>query len=66
MEKSVVTPDLYPLTPNALTSACNQKSSRNPVMSLDQGKVQHVARELKEKHLLHVEENFKSGVEKYK
>ena len=66
MEKSVVTPDQYPLTPNALTNACNQKSSRNPVMTLDQGKVQHVARELKEKHLLHVEENFRSGVEKYK
>ena len=66
MEKSVVTPDQYPLTPNALTNACNQKSSRDPVMSLDQGKVQHVARELKDKHLLHIEENFKSGVEKYK
>ena len=66
MEKSIVTPDQYPLTPNALTNACNQKSSREPVMSLDQGKVQHVARELKDKHLLHVDENFKSGVEKYK
>ena len=66
MEKSLVTPDQYPLTPNALTNACNQKSSRDPVMSLDQGKVQHVARELKDKHLLHIEENFKSGVEKYK
>lgn len=66
MEKSVVTPDQYPLTPNALTNACNQKSSRDPVMSLDQGKVQHIARELSAKHMLHVDENFKSGVEKYK
>ena len=32
MEKSVVTPDQYPLTLNALTNACNQKSSRTPVM----------------------------------
>ena len=31
MEKSVVTPDQYPLTLNALTNACNQKSGRNPV-----------------------------------
>jgi len=66
MEKSIVTPDQYPLTPNALTNACNQKSARNPVMSLDQGRVQHIARDLSERHLLHVEENFKSGVEKYK
>ncbi len=33
IEKSVVTPDQYPLTLNALTNACNQKSSRSPVMS---------------------------------
>ncbi len=36
IEKSVVTPDQYPLTLNALTNACNQKSSRSPVMSLQQ------------------------------
>lgn len=66
MEKSVVTPEQYPLTPNALTNACNQKSGRNPVMSLEQGVVQRTARDLGTKHLLHVEENFKSGVEKYK
>lgn len=65
MEKSVVTPDQYPLTLNALTNACNQKSSRNPVMSLDQGMVQRTARDLVAKHLLCAEENFKSGVEKY-
>ena len=40
MEKSVTTPDQYPLTLNALTNACNQKSSREPVMSLNQGTVQ--------------------------
>lgn len=65
MEKSVVTPDQYPLTLNALTNACNQKSSRNPVMSLQQGVVQRTARDLEAKHLLRVEENFKRGVEKY-
>lgn len=65
MEKSVVTPDQYPLTLNALTNACNQKSARNPIMSLAQGMVQHTARELESKHLLRVEESFKRGVEKY-
>ncbi len=65
MEKSVVTPDQYPLTLNALTNACNQKSSRNPAMSLDQGMVQHTGRDLRAKNLVRVEENFKSGVEKY-
>ena len=65
MEKSVTTPDQYPLTLNALTNACNQKSSRNPVMSLGQGVVQHTVRELARKHLLLVEDNFKRGVEKY-
>ena len=65
MEKSVTTPDQYPLTLNALTNACNQKSSRNPVMSLGQGVVQHTVRELAQKHLLLVEDNFKRGVEKY-
>ncbi len=65
MEKSIVTPDLYPLTLNALTNACNQKSSRNPVMSLSQGEVQHTIRTLDEKNLVRVDENFKRGVEKY-
>lgn len=65
MEKSIYTPDQYPLTLNALTNACNQKSGRNPVMSLNKGVVQHTARELSDKHLMHIEENFKNGVEKY-
>jgi len=65
MEKSIYTPDQYPLTLNALTNACNQKSGRNPVMSLNKGVVQHTARELSAKHLMHIEENFKNGVEKY-
>ncbi len=66
MEKSVVTPDQYPLTLNALTNACNQKSSRDPIMSLEQGMVQRTVRDLQAKHLVRAEENFKSGVVKYK
>jgi hypothetical protein len=66
MEKSVVTPDQYPLTLNSLTNACNQKSSRNPVMSLDKGVVQRTAHDLRDKHLVRVDENFKTGMEKYR
>ena len=65
IEKSIVTPDQYPLTLNALTSACNQKSGRNPVMALKQGEVQHAIRDLEAKHLVRTEENFKSRTEKY-
>ena len=65
MEKAVVTPEQYPLTLNALTNACNQKSARDPVMSLQQGVVQRTVRDLEAKHLVRIEENFKSRVEKY-
>lgn len=65
LEKSVVTPDQYPLTLNALTSACNQKSGRNPVLSLEPGTVQRTVRDLEAKHVVRTNENFKSRVEKY-
>lgn len=65
IEKSVVTPDLYPLTLNALTNACNQKSGRNPVMALKQGEVQRTIRLLEAKHFVRMDENFKSRTEKY-
>jgi uncharacterized protein YceH (UPF0502 family) len=65
IEKSIVTPDLYPLTLNALTNACNQKSARDPVMALQPGEVQHTIRALEAKHLVRTEENFKSRAEKY-
>ncbi len=65
IEKSIVTPDQYPMTLNALMNACNQKSSRDPVMSLSPGEVQHTIRMLEGKHLARTEENFKSRTEKY-
>jgi uncharacterized protein YceH (UPF0502 family) len=64
MEKAVITPDQYPLTLNALTNACNQKSSRDPVMALDQGMVARAARLLEEKALISSSEG-KSNVVKY-
>jgi uncharacterized protein len=65
MEKAVTTPDQYPLTLNALINACNQKSSRDPVMSLNQGDVQRTCHQLKDNHLLSIETGFKNNAEKY-
>jgi uncharacterized protein YceH (UPF0502 family) len=63
LEKSVTTPDQYPLTLNALVNASNQKSSRDPIMNLEQGVVQRTTRNLEEKFLLRTQEGNK--VEKY-
>ena len=66
LEKAVTTPDQCPLTLNALMTACNQKSSRDPVLSLDQGTVQRTARDLEEKLLVVSDENPRTGVVKYR
>ncbi len=39
LEKSLAQPEYYPMTINALVAACNQKSNRDPVMSLDEDSV---------------------------
>ena len=39
VEKQATTPETYPLTLNALVLACNQKTSRDPVMNLTPGQV---------------------------
>ncbi len=65
IEKSITTPDLYPLTLNAVTNACNQKSGRDPVMALQQGDVRHTLGVLEAKHFVRKDENFKSRTEKY-
>src|SRR6266702_2570536 len=39
VEKSLTTPDQYPLSLNSLVLACNQKTSRDPVMNLDEATV---------------------------
>lgn len=64
MEKSVITPDQYPLSLNALVNACNQKSSREPVMSLDPGVVERATKDLIARGLVMTQE-FGSRVEKY-
>lgn len=65
IEKSVVTPNQYPMTLNALTNACNQKSGRSPVMALKPGEVQATLRSLETQNLARADENFKSRTEKY-
>lgn len=52
MEKEMATPDYYPLTLNALTNACNQKSNRNPVVSYDEDTVLAALDGLKEKRFV--------------
>ena len=52
MEKQFTTPDYYPLSLNALVAGCNQKSSRDPVMSVGEDEVQGALDALKERKLV--------------
>lgn len=52
IEKEITTPDQYPLSLNALTTACNQKSNREPVLELAAAEVQAVVDGLMKKHLV--------------
>ena len=55
MEKALATPDYYPLSLNALTGACNQKSNRDPVVSYDEEAVDAAADRLIERGLVNRE-----------
>jgi uncharacterized protein len=63
MEKQRTTPDQYPLTLNALVLACNQKTSRDPVMSLEPGEVGHVVNTLRDRGLIYA--SFAGRTERY-
>lgn len=52
MEKEATTPDNYPLSLNALTSACNQLSNREPVMSLGEDQVKWAVNSLRQQSLV--------------
>jgi len=65
IEKEITTPDYYPLTLNSLTSACNQKSNRDPVMSLSDAEVQDVVSSLISRHLVSDESSFNSRTSKF-
>ncbi|POF59633.1 DUF480 domain-containing protein, partial [Vibrio vulnificus] len=65
IEKEVTTPDQYPLSLNALTNACNQKSNREPVMSLSESEVLDAVDQLISRRLVSDESGFNSRVSKY-
>ena len=51
IEKEITTPDQYPLSLNALTNACNQKTNRDPVLELSEAAVQQSLDTLMKKYL---------------
>ncbi|WP_114791900.1 YceH family protein [Niabella yanshanensis] len=66
MEKSKTTPEYYPMTLNGLTAACNQKTSRNPVVNYDEQIVTLVLDRLKRKGLAATVTGGGSRVIKYR
>jgi len=65
IEKEITTPDYYPLSLNALINACNQKSNREPVMTLDESAVRQALDSLDEKRLAGQTSTADSRVPKY-
>jgi len=52
IEKEITTPDQYPLSLNALTNACNQKTNRDPVLELSEAEVQQSVDALMKKYMV--------------
>jgi len=65
IEKDITTPDHYPLSLNALINACNQRSNRDPVMSLGEDAVRDALLGLQEKRLAGPVSSADSRVPKY-
>jgi hypothetical protein len=65
IEKQIATPDQYPLSLNALTNACNQKSNRHPVLALEEREVQAVVDGLMRRQLVLERSGFGSRVPKF-
>src|SRR6202166_3399803 len=65
IEKDITTPEYYPLTVNSLQNACNQKSSREPVVNYDETTVQQALELLKNKGLVIRISGAGHRVEKY-
>jgi uncharacterized protein YceH (UPF0502 family) len=65
VEKDAATPEYYPLSLNALGNACNQKSSRDPVMTLSEDEVRQALHSLNEKGLAGAVSSAESRVPKY-
>lgn len=65
MEKQMTTPDLYPLSVNTLKNACNQKSSREPVVSYDEPLIEKTLIALRNRELIYTVTGSGSRVRKY-
>jgi uncharacterized protein len=65
VEKDATTPDYYPLSLNALVNACNQKSNRDPVMTLDESTVRGALDSLHDRGLAGPAGGADSRVTKY-
>jgi hypothetical protein len=65
LEKEITTPAYYPLSLHALINACNQKSNRDPVMTLDESAVRQALDSLNEKRLAGQVTSADSRVPKY-
>jgi uncharacterized protein YceH (UPF0502 family) len=65
IEKEMTTPEYYPLSLNALTNACNQKSNRRPVLSVDESAVLRGLDGLRQKGLARETQTSGSRVPKY-
>lgn len=66
IEKQLATPEYYPLTLNALVAACNQKSSRDPVVNYNETQVLGAIDDLRDKNLVYVFYGSTSRTPKYK
>lgn len=66
VEKQLTTPEYYPLTLNALTAACNQKSNRDPVVAYSDEDVTAAVDSLRDKNLVYLFYGSSSRVVKYK
>ncbi len=66
VEKQLTTPEYYPLTQNALKAACNQKSNREPVMSLSDEELLVAIDSLRDKNLVYLFYGSSSRTVKYK
>jgi len=65
LEKQVTTPEQYPLSVNAVTLACNQKTNREPVLNLSEHEVQEQLDVLVKRHYLRTVSGFGNRVTKY-
>lgn len=63
VEKAATTPDVYPLTLNNIALACNQKTSREPIMNLSVGDIGHALRQLEPRGL--VKSEYGARAERY-